>query len=248
MELQYRQGNVLLLRIEDLPAGAQEEKIDDRIVLDLGQTSISASFAKAYRFSEFRFIKVLKNALLEHRGLGPIDIPAACYQVINLQYKTDPWPGWLPPWEFDVSGYSIVESEDTEYLVRLWQDLGKPHVDNVSDKLMKLLDAHRFECGAVINSDGEFYVRAGDFAGFGSEGLVSALLGPYGSAKATFQYLRSQDLLPRMWFQDEKIAILDKVGPMLAVVVFGWSKDTDALRRYELSKEVARNIKETYPW
>lgn len=108
-------------------------------------------------------------------------------------------------------------------------------------RLQRVLDAHDLPCGAVIAATGDVVVRAGDFAAFGSDGLVSALLGPYGSAEATFRGVQEgQRSLPRMWSQGDEFAFADRADE-LVIVVFGRG-GSDVRAQYELSKAVGRSI------
>src|SRR3954462_7142620 len=95
----------------------------------------------------------------------------------------------------------------------------KTSVSHNLRRLQCVLDANQLPCGAVISSSGEVVARVGDFAAFASAGLVSELLGPQGSTRATFDSLKGQ-MLPCMWGQGEEFAFVDKPTAELAVVVF----------------------------
>jgi hypothetical protein len=114
----------------------------------------------------------------------------------------------------------------------------------MDDRLRHVLDSHQLSCGAVIAASGEVVAQEGDFGAFASAGLVSALLGPYGSAKATFDSLEGR-LLPRMWRQGEEFAFVDKPTAELAVVVFGRGRDYVS-ELLALSKQVGRSIREEF--
>jgi hypothetical protein len=115
-----------------------------------------------------------------------------------------------------------------------------PRIEALEAALGRVLAAHRLVCGAVISSDGQVLVRVGDYGTLRYGGLASALLGPLGSAKATFEALDGQ-VLPKLWAQGEVFAFLDKHGPELAVVVF--SQGTrDVLEQRRLSKRVGETI------
>ena len=108
-------------------------------------------------------------------------------------------------------------------------------------RLQRVLDAHHLPCGAVIAATGDVLVRVGDFAAFESDGLVPTLLGPYGSAEATFDSVQGDErLLPRMWAQDDEFAFVDRANE-LVIVVFG-REGGDARAQYDLSKAVRRSI------
>jgi hypothetical protein len=106
--------------------------------------------------------------------------------------------------------------------------------------LSRVLEAHGLVCGAFFSADGIVGPRVGDFEKLQTKGLASALLGPYGSARATFESLDGQ-LLPKMWAQGQVFAFMDKVGEDLAVVVFGQGEQ-NAIEQYRLSKHVGQTI------
>ena len=116
----------------------------------------------------------------------------------------------------------------------------------MEEQLMRVLDAHQLSCGAVIDATGEVVARTGDFAAFGSSGLVSALLGPYGSAKATFDLVQNAERIkPVMWGQGAEFAFMDCVGE-LVVVVFGRDRG-NVQAQYELSQLVGQSIAAEFP-
>jgi hypothetical protein len=111
----------------------------------------------------------------------------------------------------------------------------------MEERLQRVLDAHRLPCGAVIAGSGEVVARVGDFAAFASAGLVSAMLGPYGSAEATYHTVRSPERVkPVMWGQGSEFAFLDCVCE-LVVVVFGRDRG-DVHAQYALSRQVGQTI------
>lgn len=111
----------------------------------------------------------------------------------------------------------------------------------MEEQLQRVLDAHRLPCGAVIARSGKVVARAGDFDAFASAGLVSAMLGPYGSAEATFHTVNSPERIkPVMWSQDAEFAFLDCAGEVV-VVVFGRDRG-DVHARYALSRLVGQSI------
>jgi len=112
--------------------------------------------------------------------------------------------------------------------------------DSMEERLRRVLEAHGLVCGALIHASGEVSDRVGDFDALAYGGVVSALLGPLGSPKTTFDWLEGQ-ALPRMSIQGEDFAIMDRPRPHLAVVVFGRS-GAPVLERMRLSREVAKTI------
>lgn len=110
--------------------------------------------------------------------------------------------------------------------------------------LTRVLNAHSLSCGAVIAAPGVVVARVGDYEAFGCAGLVSALLGPDGSAAATLGGLADQDL-PQLWEQDDAFAFVDQPAPDLAVVVFGQGQG-GWVERVRLSQEVGQTIHEAF--
>src|SRR5262249_41380054 len=114
----------------------------------------------------------------------------------------------------------------------------------LAERLQRVLDAHSLPCGTAVAASGELLARAGDFESFGSAGLVSALLGPYGSADATFASLQGA-VLPQIWGQGAEFAFLFKPSPGLMVVVFGRSRQ-DVLAQVEMAKAVGHSIDQEF--
>ena len=107
--------------------------------------------------------------------------------------------------------------------------------------LQRVLDRHGLQCGAVVGAGGIIAARAGDFDRFRSAGLVSTLLGPYGSPEATFDHIQNKDCLkPVVWSQGDEFAFVDRAGDF-AIVVFGRNCG-DVLARAKVSRLVAQTI------
>src|SRR5438270_394558 len=113
------------------------------------------------------------------------------------------------------------------------------HLDNLS----AVLHQFEFAAGVVVASDGSILAQVGDLATKGYADLVSAVLGPYGDARATFESLEGQ-ILPRMSTQGEWFAIIDKPGASFMVVFFG--KGLSGVALYHLSKRVSTAIGERW--
>jgi len=93
----YRQGDVLVVQIDSIPADAAAEKIEDRIVLAYGEVTghahaISKEEAVSYKVDSpipifdwraERFLLVAVKAQLKHEEHATIDIPAGNYAVIQ---------------------------------------------------------------------------------------------------------------------------------------------------------------------
>jgi len=111
----------------------------------------------------------------------------------------------------------------------------------MEERLRRVLDAHRLPCGAVIAATGEVVARAGDFDKFASAGLVAAMLGPYGSAEATYHLVRNpEQVKPVIWGQGSEFAFLDCAGE-LVVAVFG-RECGDIHAQHALSRQVGQSI------
>jgi hypothetical protein len=111
----------------------------------------------------------------------------------------------------------------------------------MEQRLQHLLDVHTLPCGAIIDASGAVVSRVGDFTALDSAGLVSAMLGPYGSPEATYHLVQNPDQIkPVIWSQGSEFAFLDRSGEFV-VVVFGRDR-RDAKAQYELSRLVGESI------
>lgn len=84
----YRQGDVLLARVEALPKTAQRKAVEERIVLAWGETTghahaIDARFAKLYQNGAERFIEALDGAILVHEEHSAITLKPGIYRVVQ---------------------------------------------------------------------------------------------------------------------------------------------------------------------
>jgi hypothetical protein len=68
------------------------------------------------------------------------------------------------------------------------------------DNMIAILREYDLTAGLVVASDGETLSRVGDIREADCEGLMSALIGPFGDARVTFDSLDGQ-FLPRVWNQ-----------------------------------------------
>ena len=114
----------------------------------------------------------------------------------------------------------------------------------MEEELRRVLQVHSLPCGAVITAGGAAVARVGDFEALGSAGLVSALLGPEGSPAATLARLDDQ-ALPELWEDDGAFAVVDKLAPEVAVVVFGRGRG-GWVERMRLAQAVGRAIREAF--
>ncbi len=90
----YRQGDVLLQKIDQLPESAQpvefenRENSENRIVLAYGEVTghchaLSTATACMYTFLGERLIDVKEGALLRHEEHATIKLPQGVYKVIQ---------------------------------------------------------------------------------------------------------------------------------------------------------------------
>lgn len=92
MKPQIRQGDVLLVPIENIPVDAKREpNVSTRIILAEGEATghshtVSSRRAKVYRVGtptgDHRFLRVPSRALLRHQEHDPLAIPAGDYLIV----------------------------------------------------------------------------------------------------------------------------------------------------------------------
>ena len=92
----------------------------------------------------------------------------------------------------------------------------------------------------AINSDGDLLEVSSSFNEWEKPSLVSALLGPYGNIKNTFDSLEGM-ILPQIHSQGEYYAFLHLPKPNIAVIVFGKGKEK-AKEQYIHSKEIDETV------
>jgi hypothetical protein len=93
MNEQYRQGDVLLVRVGAVPKGAKVEQNDSNIVLAYGETTghshrISAATAKAYQWQGDRLIEIHKVTDLVHEEHSPIRLEPGIYKLVHQREYT----------------------------------------------------------------------------------------------------------------------------------------------------------------
>ena len=90
----FRQGDVLLVQVEEIPADATACNVDGDVILAYGEVTghahrIAAGTVKplanggVWEPSAERFIQALEGATLRHEEHGAIEIPAGNYRVIQ---------------------------------------------------------------------------------------------------------------------------------------------------------------------
>lgn len=95
---QYRQGDVLLRRINALPNDAELQNTDQgRVVLAYGEVTghahaIDASVASLYRSGQKDILKVLPGAVLRHEEHTELPLDPGYYEVIRQrEYEHQGW-------------------------------------------------------------------------------------------------------------------------------------------------------------
>lgn len=85
----YRQGDVLLVKVEALPKHAEELKEDERIVLAYGEVTghahaIAATQARMFVEGDLRFIQVSDmGAELRHEEHRTINLAPGVYRIVH---------------------------------------------------------------------------------------------------------------------------------------------------------------------
>ncbi len=92
--IQFRQGDVLLVAVDGLPAAARKRPRRGRIILATGEATghahaIVEPDAEEFRVGGERFVLVRSRAQLIHEEHTPIDVPAGTYRVV-IQREFDP--------------------------------------------------------------------------------------------------------------------------------------------------------------
>ena len=93
-QLMFRQGDVALVRIDDLPADAKACKVEGDVILAYGEVTghphrFTAGAVKplakggVWEPSAERFIQALEGAVLRHEEHGEIVVPPGNYRVIQ---------------------------------------------------------------------------------------------------------------------------------------------------------------------
>lgn len=84
----YRQGDVLLQKVNSLPENALETPCKDNVILQYGEVTghkhaISTEYAKLYTAKGQRYIEVKPGAQLVHEEHATIKLPHGYYRVIQ---------------------------------------------------------------------------------------------------------------------------------------------------------------------
>lgn len=89
----YRQGDVLLVRVDSLPKGCKAEQNDKDIVLAWGETTghshrISTAYATAYAWQGDRLIEIRKPSDLVHEEHHSIRLVPGIYKLVQQREYT----------------------------------------------------------------------------------------------------------------------------------------------------------------
>lgn len=89
----YRQGDVLIRQVADLPAPAKDVTPNDRIVLAYGEVTghahaIAPGEAREFSMADAagavrRFLSVVKSAVVRHEEHAPIPLPPGVYEIVQ---------------------------------------------------------------------------------------------------------------------------------------------------------------------
>jgi hypothetical protein len=89
----YRQGDVLLMRVDALPGNAKDVTPGERIVLAYGEVTGhahaieeapgSARPARLWDAGAERFLQVLEKTALRHEEHAPVELPVGVYKVVQ---------------------------------------------------------------------------------------------------------------------------------------------------------------------
>jgi hypothetical protein len=94
--LTFRQGDVLLLKVDDVPTQAEPEPRGGRIVLAEGEVTghahaIEERDARAFTHEGQRYLLTRSRTQLIHEEHAPIEVPPGAYRVIiQREYEPDP--------------------------------------------------------------------------------------------------------------------------------------------------------------
>jgi|GEM_PF-291364 len=100
--LSFRQGDVLLVEVADIPEEATAESRSGRIVLAEGEATghahaIHERDARTFTYRGERFLLTRSKAQLIHEEHGPIEVPEGAWRVI-VQREYEPVPAEQHQW------------------------------------------------------------------------------------------------------------------------------------------------------
>jgi hypothetical protein len=100
--LSFRQGDVLLVEVEEIPDQATPERRSGRIVLAEGEATghahaIHERDARTFTYEGERFLLTRSRARLVHEEHGPIELPEGAWRVV-IQREYEPSPASQNQW------------------------------------------------------------------------------------------------------------------------------------------------------
>jgi hypothetical protein len=100
--LSFRQGDVLLIEVDEIPEEAKSEPRSGRIVLAEGEATghahaIHERDARTFTHDGERFLLTKSKAQLIHEEHGPIEVPEGAWRVV-IQREYEPSPATLQQW------------------------------------------------------------------------------------------------------------------------------------------------------
>ena len=100
--LSFRQGDVLLVEVDEIPDASRAEPRSGRIVLAEGEATghahaIHEPDARTFEYEGERFLLTRSKAQLVHEEHGPIEVPAGAWRVV-IQREYEPAAGVEQPW------------------------------------------------------------------------------------------------------------------------------------------------------
>lgn len=98
MARQYRQGDVLLKQVDQIPSDASPMDPDEgRVVLAYGEVTghahaIESMLATMFKKGDKEYLKALPGALLRHEEHAPIEIEPGTYEIVHQrEYVPQSW-------------------------------------------------------------------------------------------------------------------------------------------------------------
>ena len=100
--LSFRQGDVLLIEVDEIPEAATAEARSGRIVLAEGEATghahaIHELDARTFTYRDRRYLLTRSKAQLVHEEHATIEVPSGAWRVV-IQREYEPAPGNLRPW------------------------------------------------------------------------------------------------------------------------------------------------------
>lgn len=93
--MQYRQGDILLIEINEIPVGARlvSSEGEDRLILARGEAtghhhSLATGSARLMEFENDTFVEVVAQAMLVHQEHAAITLPVGSYQLVRQREYT----------------------------------------------------------------------------------------------------------------------------------------------------------------